>query len=485
MKRIYAKATALLLIFVLAFSCTTVFAEERETEIIANAIIDITIDQVSDNYKFGITKEELYKMALHEAIAENPELMEVALEGILNNLDKYSKYFSIEEFDSFIEDVSGEFCGIGVTIMEFDDGLLVTEVHKGSAAENAGIKKGDYIISADGTDIRDMDLETARGYIVGLAGTSVNIGIMRNGKVMNFDMIRSVVTTISGFYQILEGNIGFIQLSSFDEHSPEFMAEALENLKDCKNIILDLRYNPGGSLDALQAIASFMLPKGPIMHLEFKNPEDNIAIMNEEGSTKHKFVVLVNEYTASAAEAFSAAVQDYGVGVVVGEQTTGKGTMQNVSGVFLGGGYKLTVAEYLSPKKRKINEIGVTPDFEAWPKKVVYSDSYFEKPTYKTKPTLNDEGVDVLAFEERLNVLGYSVGVPDKVFGEDTFYAVKKFQESVGLYPYGVLDFSTQLAIINALETEEIYLDKPMEKAIEIASGNIDKYIKEAVKTRK
>lgn len=485
MKKAYAKITSLLLIFILTFSCTTAFAAERETNIFANAILDDIISNVSDNYKFGITTEELYKRALHEVIAESPELMEAAIEGIYNNLDKYSTYFPYEEFKSFVEDVRGEFCGIGVTIMEFTDGLLVTDVHKGSAAESAGIRKGDYIISADGVDIRDMELETARGYIAGLAGTSVNIGIMRNGEIMNFDMVRSIVTTISGFYQILEGNIGYIQLSSFDEHSPEFMKEALDNLKDTKNIILDLRYNPGGSLEALTGIAELLLPKGPIMHLEFKDSKNNQSIMNNVGSKKHKLVVLVDNYTASAAEAFSAAVQDYGVGVVVGEQTTGKGTMQNVSGFFIGGGYKLTVAEYLSPKKRKINEIGVTPDIKVRPKQVIYSDIYFEKPTYKRKLTIGDEGADVLAFEERLSVLGYSVGVPDKVFNDDTFYSVKKFQEAVGLYPYGVLDITTQLAIINALEKEEIYLDIPLNKAIEIATGDIDKYIKQAVNSRK
>lgn len=480
MKKIYAKVTSLLLIFILTFSCTTVFATERETNILANTLLDDVIKETSAKYKFGITTEELYKNALHEIIAEYPELMEIALEGIYNNLDEYSTYFPYEDFNSFIEDVSGEFCGIGVTIMEFDDGLLVTEVHKGTAAESVGIRKGDYIISADGNDIRDMDLETARNYIVGLEGTSVNIGIMRNGEIMNFDMIRSVVTTTPGFYQVLDGNIGYIQLSSFDEHSPEFMAEALENLKDYENIIFDLRYNPGGSLDALQAIAELMLPKGPIMHLEFREPINNTAIVNEIGASEHKLVVLVNNYTASAAEAFSAAVQDYGVGVVVGEQTTGKGTMQTVSGFFLGGGYKLTVAEYLSPNKRKINEIGVTPDFYIAPKKVIYDDKYFEKPTYERKLNSGDEGLDVLAFEERLNVLGYAVGVPDKVFDDDTFYAVKKFQEAAGLYPYGVLDITTQLAIINALENEEIYLDTAMEKAMEIATGDIDDYIKEA-----
>lgn len=479
MKKALKKIVALLLLAVFVFGNTTALAKDRDTNILANLIIDGIVKSVSTNYKFGITTEELYRNAVREMIAENPELLEVALQGIYNNLDKHSTYFTYEEFKSFVEGVNGEFCGIGVTIMEFNDGLLVTEVHKGSAAEKAGIKKGDYIISANGEDIRGLDLESARNRIVGEVGTTVNVGISRDGEVMNFDMARSVVTTISGTYQKIDGNIGYIRLSSFDEHSPEFMAKALEDLNGTKAIIFDLRYNPGGSLEALRGIAELTLPKGAVMHLEFKDSKNNQAVMNEKGTNKYKFVVLTDSHTASAAEAFAAAVQDYGVGVTVGEQTTGKGTMQNLSGLLTGAGYKLTVAEYLSPNKRKINEIGVEPDYKVKPKEVTYSDIYFEKPEYNGVMRQGDQSGDVLAFEQRLNALGYSVGVPDKIFGEETFYAVKKFQEETGLYPYGVLDITTQLKIMDVLQNSKVYLDKPLDKAIEIA-GDIDKFIKEA-----
>lgn len=484
MKKALIKTVALLLLTVFVFGSASVFAEERNTNTISNLIIDSIVGTVSENYKFGITSEELYKNAIHEMIAEDPKLLEVALQGIYNNLDKHSTYFNSEEFKVFIDEVNGEFCGIGVTIMEFDDGLLVTEVHKGSSAEKAGIKKGDYIISADGEDIRGLDLETARSKIIGKIGTSINIGISRDGESMNFDMVRAVVTTVSGEYQKLDGNIGYIRLSSFDDHSPQFMEKALKDLGDTKAIVLDLRYNPGGALEALRKIAELTLPKGAVMHLEYKDPKNNQAVMNEKGTNKFKFVVLTDSHTASAAEAFAAAVQDYGVGVTVGEQTTGKGTMQNATSLLTGGGYKLTVAEYLSPNKRKINNIGVIPDYEEKIKEVNYSDTYFAKPEYNGVMRQGDESGDVLAFEQRLNALGYAIGVPDRVFNEQTFYAVKKFQEETGLYPYGVLDITTQLKIMEVLHGKRISLDRPLEKAIEIA-GDIDKYIKEAKRKRK
>lgn len=485
MKNTFKKLTALLLSCALVFSCTVALAEERNTNIIANSLIDLVIDNVTENYKFETDETSLYRNALREIIAHDPELAEIALQGIYNNLDEYSTYFTYEEFKSFVENLSGEFCGIGVTIMEFADGLLITEVHKGSAAEAAGVMKGDVIISADGVDIRGMDIDMARTYIVGLAGTSVTVGILRDGQELSFNMVRSIVATVPGFYQILEGNVGYIQLSSFDEHADEFIAEALEALADTENIILDLRYNPGGALEVLGTIAEMTLPEGPVMHLEYKNPANNYSLMNDVGDYRHKLVVLVNGYTASAAEAFAAAVQDYGIGVVVGEQTIGKGTMQIVNGIITGGGYKLTVAEYLSPNKRTINGIGVEPDYKVAPKTVKYSDIYFDEITYDRVMRIGDTGADVLALEQRLNVMGYAVGVPDTVYDEDTFYAVKKYQESAGLYPYGVLDITTQLSIHSYLQDKEIALDKAFEKAVEIATGDIDAHIKESIAERK
>ena len=480
------KLTALLLSCILILSSTSVMAEEeRNTNILANTLLDVMVNFIVDNYKFEVDETELYRNALREVIASDVELTEIALEGMFKLLDKYSEYFDATEYQSFIESVTGEFCGIGVTIMEFDDGLLVTEVHKDSAAEKAGIKQGDIIIFANGTDIRGMDVDMARTYIVGPEGTEVTVIVKRGDDELTFKMKRSIVTTIPGFYQKLEGNIGYIQLSSFDDHSPEFMAEALEALKDTENIILDLRYNPGGSLEALRAIAGLTLPKGPVMHLEYKNPENNTAVTNEINGFRHKLVVLVNGYTASAAEAFAAAVQDYETGVIVGEQTTGKGTMQTVHGAITGGGYKITVAEYLSPDKRTINNIGVEPDYKVKPKTVKYSSTYVEKPTFDNVLKKGDTGVDVLAFEQRLNMLGYSVGVPDKVYDDETYYAVRKYQADAGLHPYGVLDFTTQLSIDSAIQTREVTIDTVLDKAIEIASGDIDSYIKEAIELRK
>lgn len=483
MKKSLKRFSSLLLSCVLVFCCVIPASASSVSANLSNMLIDSVVEHIVENYKYDATEEELYAAALKTLIKENPELLNSALKAIYRSLDQYSQYFTPEEFDRFVESMKGEFCGIGVTIMEFDEGLLVTEVHKQSPAEAVGMAKGDIIISADGIDIRGMAIEEARSYIVGAEGTSVKIGIIRNAQSMEFDVIRGNVVIEPGFYQVLEGNIGYIQFSAFDQTSDDFIKSALEALKDTKSIIFDLRYNPGGTLDDLKSIAGMTLPKGPIMHLSYKDNE-LVTIENDKNGFSKKLVVLVNGATASAAEAFSAAVQDYNVGVVVGQRTVGKGTMQIVNSLLFGGGYKLTVAEYLSPEKRTINKVGVEPDYVVEPKTVKYSDDYFEKITYDRVLKLGDTGADVLAMEQRLSIMGYSVGVPDKVFDEDTFYSVKKYQEDSGLYPYGVLDITTQLSIHSFLQTKEIVIDKALEKAIEIAGGDIDAHIKKAYAER-
>lgn len=483
LKRFVSAFTSVLLSFTLIFTLpSTAFAEEREKtykQNVASVLVEAAIKMVAENYKYGVDELTLYKNALRQLISEDSSLMAKALEGVYGNLDKHSTYFTKEEFKRFMDDLSGEFCGIGVTIMEFEEGLLITEVHTDSPADRAGLRQGDIIVSADGIDIRGMAIELSKSHIVGVKGTSVKIGISRDGIPMTFDIIRDVVTLEPGFYQVLEGNIGYIQLSGFDEHSDEFMLSALTALKDTKNIILDLRYNPGGSLTVLRDVAGYTLPKGPVIHLEYADGRTE-SIDNPTNGADRKFVVLVNEGTASAAEAFSAAVQDYDMGVVVGEQTYGKGTMQIVNGFITGDGYKLTVAEYLSPDKRIINDIGVEPDYGAEPRIVKYSDIYYTPVTFERVLKVGDEGDDVLAMEERLDAMGLSVGIPDRVFDDKTFYAVRKYQEVAGLYPYGVLDITTQLSIHNYLQDKEVVLDDVLSKAIEIASGDLDKYIKEA-----
>lgn len=471
------KIIALVLTVALSLGCVTAFAQdaieenaELDLNLIENRMIDLATDYIMENWLYEANKEELYRNALRQIIAENPELYDTALKGMFGNLDEFSEYYTEEEYSAFIEDISGEMCGIGVGIMEFTQGLQVINVYKDSPAEAAGMKQGDIITTVDGNDIVGMYVEAARQYIIGEAGTDVIIGYIRDGVYYEVAVTRGVIATESTYSQIIEGNIGYLAISQFDEHLYEKVKKELEYFDEngIVDIIIDLRNNPGGSLDSLIAVAGEFIPKGPIVHIDYNGEDYDDTFYSVLEKTKYNLAVLVNEYSASASEAFAGAVKDTKSGVIVGKTTYGKGTMQNVVGVTVGGGIRLTMAEYLTPNKNHVHNIGVAPDIEVENIVEKYIGEQFDDFTYERKMAIGDTGADVFALNQRMYALGYSVGIPDDVYDEDLYYAVKKFQDSNNLYPYGVCDITTQLAIENALQDEEILIDRQLDAAINL-----------------
>ncbi len=447
----------------------------------AQTIVNTAIAIVKSNYKFDITTEELYKNALEQIIKEHPEVWEAAFRGIFDNLDMHSNYFNKDEFKSFFENISGEFSGIGVAITEFEEGLLVNRIYSGSPAEKADMMPGDIIISANGTNIVGMPFEEAKSHIIGPIGTNVTIGFMREGEYMEKTMQRDNVIIESGTYKVMENNtIGYIQLYSFDDHSNDFIKTALQefNSHAIKNIIIDLRNNPGGSLVALQEICQHFIPEGPVIHIEYKIPLRNTHLDSTNKNPQYNVIVLVNENSASASEAFAGAVQDTGVGIVVGQQSFGKGTMQNVTKFKVGGGIKLTEAVYLTPNKRNINGKGIEPDVKVKDKEIKYTDAKDLLPiTYERTVRPGDSGSDVKALKQRLELLGLSVNSETDVFDKETEFAVKKFQESEKLYVYGVLDITTQVALENLFMNATVSDNNVLNTALEIfRTGTIDSY---------
>ena len=437
----------------------------------AEAIVRMAMSIVKSNYKYDISDEEIYKNTLATILQEHPEVWESAFKGIYDNLDEHSKYFTKEEYESFTNNISGEVCGIGVSILEFDDGLLITQVFTDSPAKDAGMQSGDIIISANGTDIRGMDINIARSYITGKEGTTVKIGYMRNGQYIESVLTRRQVKVDSGrFYTVAKDTIGYIDLYSFDEHSNQFVQTALKSFdtKGIKNIIMDLRDNPGGSLLALQEICQNFIPEGPIIHIEYKNPLKNYYLESTNKKPRYNLIVLINENSASASEAFAGAVQDTGVGIAIGSQSFGKGTMQNVMKFKVGGGIKITEAEYLTPNKRNINGIGIEPDYKIKDSYIPYEKSGLSKITYDRKLKLGDIGDDVMAIKERLDMLGYSIDLSNKVFDESTMFATKKFQHVTGLFSYGVMDMTTQLKLEEMFIGNDVSDNAVFNKAVEI-----------------
>ena len=470
------KIIALLLVLLISLCGVTAFAEgseetpELDLNLIQNRMIDLATDYIMDNWLYETTKEDLYRHALRQIIAENPELYDTALKGMFGNLDDFSEYYTDDEYSAFMENISGEMCGIGVSIMEYSEGLQVLSVYKDSPAEAAGIKQGDIITTVDGNNIIGMYVEAAKQYIIGEEGTDVVIGYIRDGVYQEVTITRGIITVESTYSQILEGNIGYLAISQFDDHLYNAVKKELEYFDNegVKDLIIDLRNNPGGSLEALVEVAGEFVPKGPIMHIDYKGEDYDYTFYSGLKKPKYNLVVMVNEYSASASEAFAGAIQDTQAGTVVGMTTFGKGTMQNVVSTTVGGGIRLTEAEYLTPNKNHVHGEGITPDIEIENKLETYRGEHFNKFTFDRIMQIGDEGDDVLALNQRMNALGYSVGIPDEVFDEDLYYAVKKFQDTMGLYPYGVCDITTQLEIENILQDEQIIVDRQLDAAINV-----------------
>ncbi len=485
MKRLMRLITIVLVLTTMSFnvyatSLSTQQSQPQITSDYAQAIVTTAISLVKNNYKFDISTEELYKNALAQIIKEHPDVWESAFKGIFDNLDAHSTYFTKDEFEQFYTNLSGEFCGIGVGIMEFEEGLRVTKVYNSSPAQKAGIMAGDLIVTASGTSIVGMQFEEAKSYILGQKGTTVTIGFIRDGIYIEKTMVRDNVVIESGEYKTLENDtIGYIQLYNFDEHSNDFVKQALAafGTKNIKNIIMDLRNNPGGSLTALVDICQNFIPKGPVIHIEYKNPLKSFHLDSENISPKYNLIVLVNENSASASEAFAGAVQDTGVGIVVGSQTFGKGTMQNVTKFKVGGGIKLTEAIYLTPNKRNINDKGIEPDVKVKDKEIKYVDADLLPITYDRVLKLGDSGDDVKAIKQRLKMLGLSVDEQSAQFDDQMFYATKKFQETEGLYPYGVMDMTTQVTLEGLFMPATVSDNNVFNTAVEIfRTGTLENY---------
>ncbi len=441
----------------------------------ANKYFDAAVSLIMSRYKFDTSREGIYKDTLKKLLEENPEMLEEILSAMFGSLDDYTVYYTQEELDSFIENVNGEFCGIGVVITTVDEGLFISTVYDNTPAKEAGLMVGDIITKVGDTPLAGMDISLAQSKVLGEENTPVNLTILRNGVTFEINPVRRKVVIESGFYQTIEDDaIGYISITDFNDHSTELTKKALRSFdeKGITNVIIDLRNNPGGALNSLVDMCSLFIPTGPAITLEYKNPFNNITLYAENPEVKYNLAVLVNSNSASASEAFAAAVKDTNVGVVIGTTTFGKGTMQNINRFKIGGGVKLTEAEFLSPLGNKINGVGVKPHIKVEDEMVDYSRASLEKLTYDRVLKVGDEGNDVLAVEERLYILGYNIGLPDKIFDERTYNAIYSIQKKTQLYPYGVADITTQLKIDEVLRTSQVTENNSLKKAVEIFKDN-------------
>ena len=325
----------------------------------------------NDIYKkidlFGEVLEKINDEYVDEI--DQSESMDSAINGLLQSLDPYSAYMSPEIFNEMQTETSGEFGGLGIEVSMESGVVKVISPIDDTPASKAGIKAGDYIVKIENTQVQGKTLSEAVELMRGPVGSSIELTVRRRGqkKALTFNITREVIEIQSVKTDLLESNIGYIRLTSFNENSGEQIEEKIKELEKNKNVkayILDLRNNPGGLLSQAIRISDFFLDNGEIVSTKSRHTSENRKWFAKKGDiTKGKtLLVLINYGSASASEIVAGALKDHKRAIILGENSFGKGSVQSIIPLKNKGAIRLTVAKYYLPSGKSISEVGVSPD---------------------------------------------------------------------------------------------------------------------------
>lgn len=350
----------------------------------ANSKVENTFKEINDIGKY----KELFEV--RDALIKNYDgevddnvLLEGAIKGMTDSLkDPYTVYMNKKEYEKFNEQNSGEYMGIGVYVGVKNDKVTVISPVDGSPAEKAGLKSDDVIIAVNGQKV-GSDVEKTTTLIGGKKKEEVTLTIERNGgKPFDVKVMRDVIKTQSVKGKMLDGNTGYIQLTSFNAGVTEDLKKEIETLKSkgMKGLIIDLRGNPGGYLKEAVGVASQFIPKGELITYtvdKYDNKAEEVSVGGiAEGMP---LVVLVDNGSASASEVVTGALRDYKAATIVGTNTFGKGIVQAPVEFKDGGALKVTISKYYTPNGENIHHKGIKPDYEVEPSKEAMSKPYNEK----------------------------------------------------------------------------------------------------------
>ncbi len=328
-----------------------------------------TVSKADVENKLDLLNGLIEEYYLYEDEIDSDELVSGIYSGYASALgDPYTEYYDEEETASLMETTTGEFSGIGATMSKSVNGdeITIVNVYKDSPADQAGLKEGDILYQVDEKETAGEELETVVSWIKGETGTDVTLHVLRDGEQVEVTATRDVIEIQTVDYEMKDGEIGYIRVSEFDEVTYDQFKNALDDLESqgMQGLVIDLRNNPGGNLSTVTDMLKLLLPEGTIVLTKDKNGNTEEITCDGSNEFTKPLAVLVNQYSASASEIFSGAIQDYGIGQIVGMTTYGKGVVQRLIDLGDGTCLKLTVAEYYTPSGRSINGTGVTPDVE-------------------------------------------------------------------------------------------------------------------------
>ena len=327
----------------------------------------------TDLYKkidlFGEVLEKISKEYVDEV--DQSKSMDSAINGLLQSLDPYSAYMTPESFEGMQTETSGEFGGLGIEVgMEAGVVKVISPIDN-TPASKAGLKAGDYIVKINNTQVQGKTLMEAVDLMRGPVGSSIEITVRRRGvkKALIFNITREVIQVQSVKSELIDNNIGYIRLTSFNENSSEQIKDKINKLnknKDLKGYILDLRNNPGGLLSQAIKISDFFLENGEIVSTRSRQASENRKWFAKKGDLTNgkTLIILINYGSASASEIVAGALKDHKRAIILGENSYGKGSVQSIIPLKNRGAIRLTIAKYYLPSGKSISEVGVTPDIE-------------------------------------------------------------------------------------------------------------------------
>lgn len=300
----------------------------------------------------GVTEEALAGQSIKQMI-----------EGLK---DPYTVFFSQEEYSQFSSSLENNYVGMGARIGIDDKGVFLSEIFAGSPAETAGLQRDDYVRAVDGVPASTTSIDEVRNKIIGLEGTKVKVTVARGDKELTVELTRKGVNVPEVYSKSFTNGVGYIQITDFSSDADEDFDKQLAALqaKGLKSLILDVRNNPGGLVDTAQNIAKHFVKEGVLIHTKDRNGVDDPVLIEGGTALSIPVYILANENSASASEVLSGALQDYNVAKVIGMQTYGKGSVQQLYQLDNNSALKVTIEEYLTPNKRKVNKVGITPDIK-------------------------------------------------------------------------------------------------------------------------
>jgi carboxyl-terminal processing protease len=341
--------------------------------IISLFFFEKSFSENSDIYKkiylFGEVLEKINKEYVDEV--DQSKSMDAAINGLLQSLDPYSAYMTPESFEGMQTETSGKFGGLGIEVgMEAGVVKVISPIDN-TPASKAGLKAGDYIVKIENVQVQGKSLMEAVDLMRGLVGSSIEITVRRRGvkKALIFNITREIIQVQSVKSELINDNIGYIRLTSFNENSSEQIKDEVNKLnknKDLKGYILDLRNNPGGLLSQAIKISDFFLENGEIVSTKSRKVSENRKWFAKKGDITNgkTLIVLINYGSASASEIVAGALKDHKRAIILGENSYGKGSVQSIIPLKNRGAIRLTIAKYYLPSGKSISKVGVTPDIE-------------------------------------------------------------------------------------------------------------------------